>query len=282
MSVRSHAFRAAGEGDLARVWALARQDGIFGTPEELRAAWQTAPWSVQVSDAGDVAILSRWRDHLPLVAVDALWCNERSVPSHMAALRAVARAHAFDDVVSPFVPDEALDPFLRAGMRVVHTGVAMGAACSSCAEAEPPPGIVFHLGDEAVLEPLLAVDILSFSDFWRYDARLMGECLRTDRTVVARHGDSVVGYAMCRIDRGHGVIGRLAVIPARRGQGIGRALLGDALRYFARQGVRRAMLYTQAHNDEAQRLYRRFGFETVGSRKHLLAFGEVDTEGVLR
>ncbi|MCL4078343.1 GNAT family N-acetyltransferase [Coriobacteriia bacterium Es71-Z0120] len=278
MSSRSHALRMAEERDLARVFALARQDGVFASMEELRDAWARAPWTVQVSDAGDVALLDRWREHLPLVAVNALWSPERSVPSHMTALRAVARAHGFDDVLSPFVPEELLDPYVRAGMRVVHTGVTMALRQHAFIASAPVRGVELELADESVLEQLLALDIECFSDFWRYDVRLMREYLGSDRTVIARHEGAIVGYAMCRIDRGHGVIGRLAVAPAHRGHGIGGLLLGDALGYLERQGTQRTVLYTQADNEQAQRLYARFGFEQTGSRKHLLAFGEVDTE----
>lgn len=278
MSVRSHALRAADERDLGLVFALARQDGVFTSMEALRDAWVRAPWMVQVSDAGDVALLSRWRDHLQLLAVSALWSPERSVPAQMMAIRAVARAHGFEDLLSPFVPDEMLDPYVRAGMHVVHTGLTMSLGRHTVFTPSTMHEVRLELVDEGALEQLLGLDIMCFSDFWRYDARLMSEYLARDRTVVARHEGAVVGYAMCRIDRGHGVFGRLAVAPAHRGRGIGSLLLADALGYLQRQGVRRMVLYTQADNEAAQHLYVRFGFEKVGSPKHLLAFGDVDTE----
>ncbi|MDI6692214.1 MAG: GNAT family N-acetyltransferase [Anaerosomatales bacterium] len=268
----------AGEHDLGRVWALARQEGLFGSLDELRSAWARAPWTIQVSDAGDLAILDRWREHLPLMAVSALWSPERSVSSHMAALHAVARAHGFEDVLSPFVPEDGVAPYLKAGMRIVHTGLAMARRTGAPLPDERPTGTAFEIADESALEQLLALDIACFSDFWRYDVRLMTRYLASDRTVVAKRGLAVVGYAMCRIDRGHGVVGRLAVAPAHRGNGIGSALLADCLRYLERQGIHRTVLYTQAGNDAAQRLYARFGFESIGPRKHLLAFGAVETE----
>ncbi|MDI6843356.1 MAG: GNAT family N-acetyltransferase [Anaerosomatales bacterium] len=278
MIARSHALRTAGEHDLGRVWALARQEGLFGSMDELRSAWAQAPWTIQVSDAGDLAILDRWREHLPLMAVSALWSPERSVPSHMAALHAVARANGFEDVLSPFVPEDSVAPYLKAGMRIVHTGLAMARLHGAPLSGERPTGTAFEIADEGALQQLLALDIACFSDFWRYDVRLMARYLASDRTVVAKRGQAVVGYAMCRIDRGHGVVGRLAVAPAHRGNGIGSALLADCLRYLERQGVHRTVLYTQADNEAAQRLYARFGFESIGSRKLLLAFGAVDTE----
>lgn len=278
MIARAHALRTAGERDIARVWAYARQDGVFDSLQDLYRAWSNAPWTVQVSDAGDAAILARWREHLRLVAVSALWSAERSIPSHMAALRAVVRAQGFDDLISPFVPDGHQAPYQQAGMRIVHTGMTMAFVHRHEEKRRSAPDVVLEVADEPLLEPLLAVDILCFSDFWRYDVRLMREYVSTDRTVVAKHEGAVVGYAMCRVDRGHGVIGRLAVVPSERGRGVGAALLSDALRYLGRQGVHRTVLYTQAANEAAQRLYSRFGFEPLGPRKHLLAFTQIDTE----
>jgi ribosomal protein S18 acetylase RimI-like enzyme len=59
-------------------------------------------------------------------------------------------------------------------------------------------------------------------------------------------------------------LNRIAVHPAHHGRGIGAALLYDALHTFWRQGVEHVSLNTQSDNQESQRLYRRFGFETTG------------------
>ena len=55
----------------------------------------------------------------------------------------------------------------------------------------------------------------------------------------------------------------LAVIPARRGQGIGRALLAEAERRARAAGCCRLTLEVQESNERARGLYRSFGFEDL-------------------
>jgi ribosomal protein S18 acetylase RimI-like enzyme len=59
---------------------------------------------------------------------------------------------------------------------------------------------------------------------------------------------------------GAGAIQNLGVVPAHRGQGLGTALLLQALWGFRRVGLGRALLEVTAQNDGAIRLYRRLGF----------------------
>lgn len=59
---------------------------------------------------------------------------------------------------------------------------------------------------------------------------------------------------------GVGAIQNLGVVPLYRGQGLGSALLLQALLGFRRAGLRRAFLEVTAQNDAAVRLYHRLGF----------------------
>ncbi len=62
-------------------------------------------------------------------------------------------------------------------------------------------------------------------------------------------------------------IANLAVHPAFRRQGLGRALLRHALEAARRSGMTSALLEVRAGNAAALALYRAFGFEVVGRRK---------------
>ncbi len=53
------------------------------------------------------------------------------------------------------------------------------------------------------------------------------------------------------------LLGTLAVDPARHGQGIGRAMIDDALRHFRADGIRRVELYAEADNEQALAFYKR-------------------------
>ena len=59
---------------------------------------------------------------------------------------------------------------------------------------------------------------------------------------------------------GLGAIQNLGVTPPHRGQGLGSALLLQALHGFGQAGLRRAFLEVTAHNNDAVRLYHRLGF----------------------
>jgi ribosomal protein S18 acetylase RimI-like enzyme len=86
--------------------------------------------------------------------------------------------------------------------------------------------------------------------------------------LVAERADEVLGYAYAAIEgpdymalRGPaGVLYDLAVDPAHRGQGVGRALLEAAVAELARRGAPRVVLATAARNAGAQRLFVRAGF----------------------
>lgn len=71
----------------------------------------------------------------------------------------------------------------------------------------------------------------------------------------------------------------LAVVPARRGQGIGRALVAACLERAAAAGKTYLTLHTAPEMQAAQQLYRSFGFErspeadySPGPGYHLLAY----------
>ncbi len=58
----------------------------------------------------------------------------------------------------------------------------------------------------------------------------------------------------------------VAVVPERRGQGVGRLLLGRVIGEAAAQGLRVVALDVGADNEGAIRLYRRLGFLTLEER----------------
>jgi len=94
--------------------------------------------------------------------------------------------------------------------------------------------------------------------------------------LLAMHGAHTVGIAVCFVGlstfRARPVLNihDLAVIPERRGQGIGHRLLQAAEREAARLGCCKITLEVQNSNLHARRIYERFGFEdfVVGDSDH--------------
>ena len=77
--------------------------------------------------------------------------------------------------------------------------------------------------------------------------------------ICERDGD-IAGFVSCTADGDEGRIPLIATAAGFRGQGIGRALVGAALRWFVDNGCRVAHVKTQAHNVMALALYHRSGF----------------------
>jgi RimJ/RimL family protein N-acetyltransferase len=59
----------------------------------------------------------------------------------------------------------------------------------------------------------------------------------------------------------------LMVAASHRRQGIGRALLAEAVRWSRERGISKLELHVFPHNEPAIRLYEEFGFEREGFRK---------------
>jgi ribosomal protein S18 acetylase RimI-like enzyme len=60
-----------------------------------------------------------------------------------------------------------------------------------------------------------------------------------------------------------GSVQNVGVVPEHRGRGLGTWLLARALEGFREAGLRRVSLEVTARNLDAQRLYRRLGFQRI-------------------
>jgi len=129
--------------------------------------------------------------------------------------------------------------------------------------------IIERLGDAADLDGVLDVDVLSFTRPWTramYESEFLNR--DTSRMFVLRTaGRPVAGYcaAWFVLDEIH--INNIAVRPELRGQGLGSALLAHVLEEGRAAGACRATLEVRRSNDDARRLYERFGFRVAGVRR---------------
>jgi GNAT superfamily N-acetyltransferase len=80
-----------------------------------------------------------------------------------------------------------------------------------------------------------------------------------DRVFVAETGGCAVGYVTCHVREDEGQIGLVGVSAARRRHGSGRALIWEARRWFAEQGIERVSVATQGRNASGLQLYQRAG-----------------------
>lgn len=107
-------------------------------------------------------------------------------------------------------------------------------------------------------------------------------------TVVEQHG-RLVGYALsgpcvlpvadmppCAYQ-----LRRIYLLPESTGQGLGMALLGDALAFFREKHASAVYVGVWSENFRAQAFYRKAGFEKVG--EHIFMIGEhADEDWILR
>lgn len=247
---------------------------VFVDAEEMRRAIEAEPWRLRVNDRGDVAVLSRWRDHLPVLSIEALWCPVARIPAAVRSLLELADGLGLSDVVSPPTPVEETGPYLEAGMHA-HTVVTTYtlSRLSGLAPAEAPHGLVVREASHADLDALLRLDAACFEPFWRYDARHLARFFATGRLALGEVAGEFVGYTLCTVDGDDGLLGRLCVLPEWRRKKIGLALLRESACYVSRQGGGRLTLSTQVDNVPSQALYRRAALRETGRRYAFLRFG---------
>jgi ribosomal-protein-alanine N-acetyltransferase len=114
----------------------------------------------------------------------------------------------------------------------------------------------------------MAIEEVSFPTPWSREMFSEDFARRFSDTLVAAGAeDEVLGYSVCWTIAGESHLLNIAVLPSRRGEGIGRALLTECIRRAARAGASRIFLEVRAGNGAAQRLYRSMGFVFRGIRK---------------
>lgn len=136
--------------------------------------------------------------------------------------------------------------------------------------APPPAGITLapldlpadarelHLADTASFAGNADFEPSSFESF--DEEHLRSPYLDPDLSRVARRGDAIAGFALCRQQpEASGYVDLLAVDPSERGRGLGTSLLLTAFECFARAGLRDAWLDVASDNPRGLRLYDRAG-----------------------
>jgi len=129
--------------------------------------------------------------------------------------------------------------------------------------------------------------------FEAYVAGPLAEFVRTrtdrDRLWIAQHGERIVGcIAVVGAPRNQAQLRWFLVDPSARGQGLGRRLLHEAVKFCKGRDYESVFLWTVSALTTAARLYRSFGFKRVEERpgtqwgvevveeRHVLCLGHAD------
>jgi mycothiol synthase len=158
-----------------------------------------------------------------------------------------------------------------AGYRKVRSVIQMARALDPPPEPSAIPGGVrlHQLDVTADGRAIHAADAAAFGDNADYremsfesfsGEHLSGPGLEPAFSRVARRGDAVAGFTVCRRHPDDvGYVDLLAVVPGERGRGLGTALLLTAFADFAAAGLREARLDVASDNPRGLRLYERGG-----------------------
>lgn len=110
------------------------------------------------------------------------------------------------------------------------------------------------------------LDSRAFEGVWQYSQETLA--FAWDETylfTMIEAGEQVVAYQMSTLEDGNGHLARLAVDPSVQGQGLGKAIVGQALYQLEQVGLSSITVNTQGDNIRSQKLYERFGFKLSGS-----------------
>lgn len=87
------------------------------------------------------------------------------------------------------------------------------------------------------------------------------------RTWLLRQEGKIIGFLNLYLRSAGGEVSTIGVLPAARRQGLGRALLSQALVYLEEKGVQQCQLSVATHNRRALGLYEDLGFQVIDQHR---------------
>lgn len=130
-----------------------------------------------------------------------------------------------------------------------------------------PGAVCFHQIEPSDLDEIMVIEQASFAFPWSHRFFLQELRVPCARSLLAVVGGKGVGYIVYWALPGEVDIHNLAVDPAHRRKGIGRALLQKVIEEARGNGSTRVTLEVRKSNEAAQRLYHSLGFVARGIRR---------------
>ncbi len=111
---------------------------------------------------------------------------------------------------------------------------------------------------------VLALDHAAFPIDWRLDRIALSDAFRATERSRGRYlsgpNGSIAAYAITGVTGSEGFLQRLAVHPDAQRQGLGTAMINDAIAWCSEIGCEQLLVNTQQSNITALNLYRSMGF----------------------
>ncbi len=118
------------------------------------------------------------------------------------------------------------------------------------------------------LPSVMVIERSSFTSPWSEDSVLSDLYSGQSMTRVALINESIAGYFIARQVIDEGQLLDIAVKPEYRQQGIAELLMQDLISGLRMKLVVKLFLEVRANNVAAIRLYEKFGFNTISTRKN--------------
>lgn len=131
---------------------------------------------------------------------------------------------------------------------------------------------MIRTGTETDLDAICSIEKESYARPWTR-AQLAAE-MKSGLCLVRQGDPAVEGYVFFRIAADEMEVTNLAVAPAFRRKGVGKALLEQALDKARTMRVTRAFLDVRVTNSGARKLYESLGFREIDRRKGYYEQGE--------
>ncbi len=254
-------------------------DGVRQNLEEFDAPWESRfviaeTGSGIVGAAGVEWTLANRRGRLFGPFVDAA-SGGREFAGLLAAVEAL---------VPPGI--DTLDAFIDQAAAIARRGLEAGAfeeIRRVLVYTAPLPGRAATLAEPGRdLSPehedaFLDLHRTCFPDSYTEGGALLASRGEAGRILMTAEGPRFTGYLAASLEEGpsEGFVQYLGVAPDRRGRGLGRRLLAQALRWFQESGMPQASLTVEDRNTGARGLYESVGFSVFRSgvvlRKDLTA-----------
>lgn len=117
----------------------------------------------------------------------------------------------------------------------------------------------------ADLDRVVAIEQAAFSHPW--SRALFADALNSYQCWVMRVDGEQVGHAVLQMILDEAHLLNITVAPAWQGRGLGLRLLQQIMQEAGHQGACECFLEVRASNQQAYRLYERYGFNEVGRRR---------------
>ena len=130
--------------------------------------------------------------------------------------------------------------------------------------------MIIRAAEQMDIDAIVRVENACFSTPWSIDAIKHEICENklADFMIACDEENNIIGYIGIWTLLNECQINKIAVIPEKRKNGIGKTILNHVLEFTRDIGVKNWYLDVRESNTAAQALYRSAGFSSVGTRKN--------------